>query len=266
MTTRELESVFAIWDGLAEFNTSESDAALHYLFESLAKLVRADDVFWLAAVRLLSGEAADRDPGHGWRVRSSETWRPNPARLERMKLFQKSLDRKSDVPVGLTTTAITGEAGRFRVYRLRDGWMDFKTFESTPHYELFYKHPRIDDRLWVVLPLGPDTESCFVLDKVATRTRFSAADAELVGFVLRGIKWFHRALALNHGLIVARSPLTVMERRVTQLLLTGRSEKEIADALGSSLGTTHNHVGQIFRKFGVRSRAELTAIWLGHRK
>ncbi|MFY0566959.1 response regulator transcription factor [Archangium lansingense] len=266
MTTRELESVFAIWDSLAEFNTSESDSALRHLFDCLAKLLLADNVFWFSAVRLISGEMANRDLGHGWRMRSYEVWQPDPAKQERLKLVQKSLDKKSDVPLGLTTTTISGEAGRFRVHRLRDGWIDFKTFKSTPHYDLFYRLPRIDDRIWVVLPLGPDMESYFVIDKIATRTRFSAADAELAGVVLRGLKWFHRALALSHGLIAARSPLTAMERRVTRLLLTGRSEKEIADALGSTLGTTHNHVGQIFRKFGVRSRAELTAIWLGHRK
>lgn len=266
MTKRELESVFALWDGLAEFNSSESDAALRHLFESLARLVCADNVFWFAAVRLLSGAAADGDPAHGWRMRSYEFWRDEPAKQERLKLLRKSLDRKGDVPVGMTTTAISAEAGRFRVHRLRDGLIDFKAFKATPHYDFFYRHPRIDDRLWVVLPLGPDTESYFVIDKIATRTRFSAADAELAGFVLRGIKWFHRALALSHGLIAARSPLTATERRVTRLLLSGRSEKQIADALGSGLGTTHNHVGQIFRKFGVRSRAELTALWLGHRK
>lgn len=266
MNTREWESVFAIWDGLAGFDTSESDAGLRYVFESLAGLLNADNVFWLAAVRLMSGEAASRDPGHGWRIRSFEFWRSEREKLERLKVLQKSLDGKSDVPVGMTTTAITAEAGRFRVHRLRDGWIDFETFQSTPHYELFYKHPRIDDRIWVVFPLAPDTESYFVIDKVATRTRFSASKAELAGFALRGIRWFHRALALSHGLIVARSPLTATERRVTQLLLTGRAEKEIAHELGSSLGTTHNHVGQIFRKFGVRSRAELTAIWLSPRR
>lgn len=265
MTPRKLESLFAIWDGLAEFDPSEVDAALRHLFEALAGLLGADNAFWFAAVRLVSGAAANQDPGHGWRMRSVEIWRPDDEKQERFRLLQKSIDRQGDVPVGLTTSTITGEAGRFRVHRLHDGWIDFKAFESTPHYDFFYRRPRIDDRIWVVVPLGADTESYFVIDKISTRTRFSASDAELAGFVLRGIKWFHRALVLSHGLFVARSPLTATERRVIHLLLTGRSEKEIADALGSSIGNTHNHVGQIFRKFGVRSRAELMAIWLGHR-
>ncbi|WPB75775.1 LuxR C-terminal-related transcriptional regulator [Archangium violaceum] len=265
MTSPDWESIFAIWDALAEFDPSEVDAALRQLFESLARLLGADNVFWFAAVRLMSGSAANQDPGHGWRIRTFALWRPDREKLERLKLLQKSFDGKSDVPLGLTSTTLASGAGRFRVHRLRDGWIDFKTFQSTPHYERFYRKQRIDDRLWVMLPLGPDTESGFVIDKVATPKRFSASDAELAGLVFRGISWFHRALVLSHGLLVARSPLTTMERRVTQLLLTGRSEKEIAAALGSSIGTTHNHVGQIFRKFGVRSRAELTAIWLGHR-
>lgn len=86
MTKRELESVFALWDSLSEFNSAESDAAIRHLFESLAKLLHVDNVFWFVAVRLVSGEAADRDPAHGWWMRSYEVWRPDPAKHERLKV------------------------------------------------------------------------------------------------------------------------------------------------------------------------------------
>jgi FixJ family two-component response regulator len=56
-----------------------------------------------------------------------------------------------------------------------------------------------------------------------------------------------------------------MERRVARLLLTDQKEKQIAHALGLGFDTTHNHVSEIYRKFGVRSRAGLMALWLGGR-
>jgi DNA-binding CsgD family transcriptional regulator len=47
------------------------------------------------------------------------------------------------------------------------------------------------------------------------------------------------------------------QRRVLQLLLTGRSEKEIAKELHVSRHTVHNHISAIYATFAVHSRAEL---------
>ena len=59
-----------------------------------------------------------------------------------------------------------------------------------------------------------------------------------------------------------QSPCTPAERRALALLLTGQSEKKIAEALGIGLHTTHARITTIYRKFGVGSRAELMALWL----
>jgi DNA-binding CsgD family transcriptional regulator len=68
---------------------------------------------------------------------------------------------------------------------------------------------------------------------------------------------------LHHGLLIARGPLTPMERRLVSLLLTERVEKEIADELAITLATTHTYITDLFRKFGVSGRSGLTALWLG---
>jgi DNA-binding CsgD family transcriptional regulator len=52
-------------------------------------------------------------------------------------------------------------------------------------------------------------------------------------------------------------PLSAAQRRVFRLLLDGLSEKRIAARLRASPCTVHNHVGAIYRAFGVHSRAEL---------
>jgi len=47
------------------------------------------------------------------------------------------------------------------------------------------------------------------------------------------------------------------------LALPGRrTEKQITDSLGKSHNTIHIHVKSIHRKFGVRDRPALTALWM----
>jgi len=59
--------------------------------------------------------------------------------------------------------------------------------------------------------------------------------------------------------------LTPREREVLRLMAGGYSNREIAEALGTSEGTTKNHASSIFSKLGVRdrTRAVLRAIELG---
>lgn len=52
-------------------------------------------------------------------------------------------------------------------------------------------------------------------------------------------------------------------REVLELLLKGRSEKEVARELGLSVHTVHVHVKQLYRKLEVTSRGELLARCLG---
>jgi pSer/pThr/pTyr-binding forkhead associated (FHA) protein len=54
-------------------------------------------------------------------------------------------------------------------------------------------------------------------------------------------------------------PLSAAERRVFDLILSGLTEKEIAGRLKLSHHTVHNHIRQIYRIAGVRSRVELLA-------
>jgi DNA-binding CsgD family transcriptional regulator len=48
-------------------------------------------------------------------------------------------------------------------------------------------------------------------------------------------------------------------RRTLELLLTGLSEKQIADQLGLTPGSLHQYVTMLYRKLGASSRAELMA-------
>jgi pimeloyl-ACP methyl ester carboxylesterase/DNA-binding CsgD family transcriptional regulator len=59
--------------------------------------------------------------------------------------------------------------------------------------------------------------------------------------------------------------LTQREREVLALLVAGRSNREIADALVLSERTVARHIANMYQKAGVHGRAEITAYALTHR-
>lgn len=62
----------------------------------------------------------------------------------------------------------------------------------------------------------------------------------------------------------AATPLTARETEVLDLLVAGKTNKEIACTLGMQLSTVKNHVGHLFDKYGVSSRTQLVSLVLGH--
>jgi two-component system response regulator DctR len=71
----------------------------------------------------------------------------------------------------------------------------------------------------------------------------------------------------NDGAAVARlrAELTERERDVMQLVVEGRPNKLIADALGISVRTVEVHRARLFEKMGVRSAVELANLLRGPR-
>jgi DNA-binding CsgD family transcriptional regulator len=60
----------------------------------------------------------------------------------------------------------------------------------------------------------------------------------------------------------SREDLTDGQRRVYDLLIQGKSEKEVAGELHLSQNTVHSHVQAIYAVFGVHTRAQLIALAL----
>jgi hypothetical protein len=58
-------------------------------------------------------------------------------------------------------------------------------------------------------------------------------------YALRPLKWFHRRVMLHHGLLIARTPLSPMERRLVSLLLTEQSRaRRRSRGAGSPVGSS----------------------------
>ena len=251
-----------LWDRLSDFTPCQADAALVHLFESLGPAVQADQIVWVAAVRIVDGSRAGFDAGHGWRAHAAEEWRAPLASGSHGPAARSRRSNDRENCADLITASIARDSGRFRLQGLHDRRRGASQPAAANARD---GRAQVADRLWVVFPLNADTESYFVLDKTTDGARFSTSDAALAAYALRGIKWFHRQLLLGHGLVATERPLTLTERRVVRLLLTDRTEKEIAQALGLGFDTVHKHVGEIYRKFAVRGRTGLMALWLGGR-
>lgn len=248
------EAIHRLWDELADFDASQADAAAHYLKESLCRMVGAWNATWAGAVRL--GESQADDPLQGWRVgvtRLMSPIEPYPDEGPFKEILAQWDRREIDPSFLLPMRGV----GRFRSYAFRrdlpPAW-----FES-PFYRTYYGAVGTQDAAFIGFPLGSDAESHFGF---YARQAFSEEQIALLAYALRGIKWFHRQMMLTQGLLIASSPLTPTEHKVLKLLLTGISEKQIAEQLGLAPSTAHQHVVALFRKFAVRRRAGLMSLWL----
>jgi len=254
------DKIFALWDELADLPLAETREAIDRLFSRIAERIGADNAFWVGVARVQDAPAAKKDILYGWRLRAAERWLPRAE--ENPEFIRKVLAHMERDP-GMSTRKIISESGRFRTCRLRDGFIDFEAFRRTPQYQMYFQKGGITDRIWCVFPVNQDAESLFAFDRICRRSRFTLEHEQFVAHALRGIKWFHRQLLLNHGLLVGHAPLSPAHRRLLPQLLSGKTEKEIAEALGLSRATTHKYVTDIFRSFNVSSRAGLITLWMG---
>lgn len=248
--------ILTLWDELADFEAARSGEALSHLMTGLCTLAGAYNILWMGAVRL--DTTFPGDPVKGWRPRVMHHLHPSVPLDDAAWKETKKLDQGV---VDITAIRNTENAGTFRANRLCD-LVGSEWFES-PYYHVHYRGLGTADAVWVAFPVNEDAESWFGIYRALDRPPFTEAERDAIAYVLRGIKWFHRQLLLSHGLLVASTPLTPVERQVLQGLLTGLAEKEIAAAQSQSYHTTHGHVSSIFRKFGVNNRSALMALWLG---
>ncbi len=277
LSAADLESVYRLWDELGALAPEGVDAALVRLMEWIVKHTGASNVTWVGALRVLHGAGAKGDPFSGWRLRLRRALRPNTKAYAKVLAAyydkehrgrtvvatnpQKQARERAMFHSGMAGRKMLAMAGAFRVVRVRDGRIDFEAFRKTGHYDLYYRQQGLTDKMAVGFPLNADAESIFLIDR--TRGRFTDRHAALLQVALRGCREVHRRLFLDNGLLAGGTPLTPLQRRIVQGLLSGLTEKEIALTTGQKPATMHSYVTALYARFGVKGRAALTALWLG---
>jgi len=251
--------VFTIWDRLADFDATQTEDALLFLLQELKKLVGADDAVWIGAVRLAHGKAAERDHQRGWRgnVVVHLEWTDLKRQLVASAMKAQEID--GGIP---SFIELARQAGNFRVRVLRE-LHDMAAFTQTEHYRACFVPFDITDRMWCVFPVNEDCEVAFILDRFGDRPGFSPRDQQLLAATLRGLRWFHRQAMLFHGVMLGGERLSPRERSLCACLLGNRTEKQIAVSLKLTFSTTRTYIKALYKKFGVKGRAGLMALWLG---
>ena len=255
-TAGQREAVFALWDQLADYDAAQADQALACLQGGLCALVEADNADWIGVVRL--AEDVRADPVDGWRPRVVRILKPNESFHASVREQTRNIERGviNDVVIRMISMA-----GQFRAMRLCD--LEPPQWFDGPFYQRYYRDNGHDDALYIASSVNRDAESYFGVFRSPGRPHFTEAERDLAAYALRGLRWFQRRLLLGHGLLIADTPLTPVERLVLQSLLSGLPEKEIAARSERSYNTVHEYVRTIYRKFGVNNRAALMALWLG---
>ncbi|MEX2506742.1 MAG: LuxR C-terminal-related transcriptional regulator [Pseudohongiellaceae bacterium] len=255
-SSTQFTPIHKVWDRLAELPASRSEESLRYLLEQLGKLLKFHRGWWLGAFRMRM--APEGDPALGWRpgpiVFLQEHREDADAYEQELKLFETG-------DVAETVVEQLRYSGHFRVKRLRE--LASPDYFDSDHFRARFTDRGFCDSMIVATPINRHTETYFCFYRMEGQPLFSDDDVALAAYALRGLKWFHRQVLLSFGMLIAESPLTPTERKVLTLLLTDRSEKQIAIEMRQRPATTHEYILKVYRKFNIHSRAGLTALWLG---
>lgn len=129
-----------------------------------------------------------------------------------------------------------------------------------------WRSVRPSDLILGVVPLSDDGSSRVLVVEIGLTgqgARATGQDAVLLGACLTALH--RRALmAIGSNTTDTVQWLTQREQVILQHLLLGKSVRSIAEELGRSPHTVHDHVKSLHRKLNAKSRGELVARALGH--
>ena len=144
----------------------------------------------------------------------------------------------------------------------RDQVTDMAAYRAAPMYQNFRRQIDCDDYVVsmriVDVPRRPEAIN---IDRPHGAPRFGPREVEL-------LKLLHDEITPLIGVRLAteeqlsRDGLSKRLGETLSLLLDGRSEKEVASALGLSVRTVHDYVTMLYEHFDVSSRAELLAYFI----
>lgn len=250
------QAVHALWDALADIETSRVEPACKVLLQGLCALVAAQNASWVGVVRM--DHARPGDPVRGWRPGIIRRLHDSPLLEAKARQQKRGLEAGRADEVMVRNVSF---AGSWRTNRLVDlvppEWFDGDCYRD------YYLARNWFDAIWSGVPINEDMEIYFGVYRAPGQPMFSEADRDVIAQALRGLLWFHRQQVLGHGLGLGSMPLTELEHRVLSGLLSGLTDKQIAAREEMSPRTANEYASRIYRKYGVGNRTALMALWLG---
>jgi DNA-binding CsgD family transcriptional regulator len=136
---------------------------------------------------------------------------------------------------------------------------------ASDYYRNYLSSVQIDDSLYSFHELPDGSFDALTLHRRSGDRPWSPRDVELLTLVHREVATMvDRELASGNG---HSQPLAPRLQETLDATLDGLSEKEIAARMRLSEHTVHQYVKALYRRYRVRSRAELMSLWiLRHRR
>lgn len=244
-------------ESLSRVSATNSEDVFHELLRGLAELVEADDAFAVLA-RKTAQTTESACPLNGWRPRELFFLDdPSPEEREQIRVW---MSQPEHVASDRFTLSLVQNSGQARAW-LRQDVIPDSGWHAEPTFALLQMRGMCD-RIVGGTPLSPELELFVGLDRCVGSPEFGVQERDSLLFAMKLLIPVGRNLALSYGLAGSEAALTERERDVLRELLRGATVQEIADAARLSPHTVNDHLKAIYRKFKVRSRTELTALWL----
>lgn len=223
-----------------------------HALEGMAKLVGAQVGLWVEVDGMTSGRVILRNAiDLGWSgdtERSAFLTYVNSAQWISLDPSMPPLARSVHTPMCTFT---------------REQLLDDKSWYGSDHVQCFRKEARVDSFIYATYAPGGDAAVSLSLHRPWGERPFCERERRLIDL-------FHRECAFLHEPLSSPEPellrgLAPRLRDTLQGLARGLSEKQLATDLGLSQHTVHDYVKALHRHFGVQSRSELLARYLGGR-
>lgn len=258
----KVRAVRDLWHRCGQFSALEADDAMICFLDGMGELVGAQSGYWTGAASGKEFQPALRSDLFEGYESVDYLAMGGEERLAGVRSLQNEYLRVA-TEYGICPLAeeAISQRGVVRGVIRRDVISD-ESWEAHWLREVYYEPNGIVDRFFAIYPVDDQAESVVVFDRRGGAEPFGAEDREFLLLAVCGIGQLHRELMLNRGGVRnADRLLTPREIDVLKQVLTGDTEKEIAEVMGMGKSTLHHHVLSIYRKFGVRNRAGLQALW-----
>lgn len=247
-----LEQIVSLGHETAEVPADEIESAASFALRRMEHCIGAFNAYWIAAVR--DSNVKPQDPAHGWRPHDI-LYAHDQAQMVRTN--STVAERMAGGEVDPATAAIIAHAGKTRCF-LREELVSDQEWEKSWIVNEVHRPRGIADQLVAGQPLGPRHESYIGLVRGPEERRFTGRDRDLLLLFMHATRPLQQRLMIYRGLAGA-ARLTIRERDVMRLLVTDRTEKEIAARLGISEFTVHQHARSVYAKHNVSGRLGLMA-------
>ncbi len=247
LSSEDWHAVLALVGEVGELGSAPLAEACGHLMAGLTDLLGAGSVWWN-----VTGGAVDksgivaRSQVHGLDLPTLQRW-------ERRYLAECQY---LEHPMWCQAFATTG---RPRSFLRRDLVGDHAWYRSA-HIGDWARVLGFDDVAAAIVPLGGGAELCIAAMRPWGDTGFGIRERDMLALLATHTAWLGRRPALP---ATGTGRLAPRHHAVLDLLITGRSEKQVAAALRLSPRTIHKYVEQIYQEMNVSSRAELMAQFIG---